>query len=147
MCLLYNKAVVVARCVYVIRMYYIYYIYMHSARMYNTYIEIRKYKWAWLITFKSISTIFTTNFLDEEIWTFSNFSCMFLNPRNLQEQVKKAFCYQKLFWPFTVWVNCSSDLKSFANSGPTVSNLETFSQSIEHFFSQEVRSILVTKYH
>ena len=25
-------------------MYYIYYIYMHSARMYNTYIEIRKYK-------------------------------------------------------------------------------------------------------
>ena len=48
---------------------------------------------------------------------FSNFSCMFLNSktfsnlysnfsnsldlRNLQEQVKKAFCYQKLFWPFT----------------------------------------------
>ena len=45
---------------------------------------------------------------------FSNFSCMFLNPnifsnmnhncsnlsdmRNLQEQVKKAFCYQELFW-------------------------------------------------
>ena len=44
---------------------------------------------------------------------FSNFSCMFLNPfffsnlnyncsnlldiRNLQEQVKNAFCYQKLF--------------------------------------------------
>ena len=33
--------------------------------------------------------------------------------RNLQEQVKKAFCYQKLFWPFTVWTNCSSDLKFF----------------------------------
>ena len=29
--------------------------------------------------------------------------------RNLQEQVKKAFCCQKLFWPFTVWINCSSD--------------------------------------
>ena len=45
-----------------------------------------------------------------------NFSCMFLNPnifsnlnlnfsnlsdmRNLQEQVKKAICYQTLFWPF-----------------------------------------------
>ena len=27
--------------------------------------------------------------------------------RNLQEQVKKAFCYQKFFWPFTVWINCS----------------------------------------
>ena len=62
----------------------------------------------------------------------SNFSCRFLNPpqnfqfelhcsifldvRNLKEQVKKAFCYQKLFWPFTVWINCPSDLKNFANS-------------------------------
>ena len=36
--------------------------------------------------------------------------------RNLQEQVKKAFCYQKLFWPFTAWINCSSDLKSFSRS-------------------------------
>ena len=32
--------------------------------------------------------------------------------RNLQEGVKKAFCYQKLFWPFTVRKNCSSDLKT-----------------------------------
>ena len=29
--------------------------------------------------------------------------------RNLQEQVKKAFCCQKLFWPFTVRTNCTSD--------------------------------------
>ena len=65
MCLLYNKAVVVARCVYVVCTTYMYYIYMHSARMYNTYIEKRKYKWAWLITFRSISIIFTTNFLDK----------------------------------------------------------------------------------
>ena len=72
-------------------------------------------------------------FQRSEIWkkntvrkcSFSNFSCMFLNPniffqilivlihyismRNLQEQVKKAFCYQKLFWSFKVWINCSSD--------------------------------------
>ena len=81
---------------------------------------------------------------------FSNFSCMFLNPiffsnlnyncsnlfdmRNLQEQVKKAFCYQKLFWPFTVWINCSSDLKNFANSRPSASNFKSFSQSLEQFF-------------
>ena len=32
-----------------------------------------------------------------------------LDLRNLQEQVKKAFCYQKLFRPFTVRINCSSD--------------------------------------
>jgi len=77
---------------------------------------------------------FPTTFSCHAQWGifFSNFSCMFLNPnsffsnlnsnwynfldmRNLQEQVKKAFCYQKLFWPFTVWINCSSDLKNFAN--------------------------------
>ena len=63
--------------------------------------------------------------IDINLHTLSIFSCMFLNPnffsncsnlyvrRNLQEQVKKAFCYQKLFWPFTVWINCSSDLKMF----------------------------------
>ena len=88
------------------------------------------------------------------VWTekvFSNFSCIFLNPnifsnlnynfsnlwdmRNLQEEVKKAFCYQKLFWPFTVWTNCSSYLKIFANSRPSASNFKSFSQSLEQFFS------------
>ena len=54
--------------------------------------------------------------------------------RNLQEQVKKAFCYQKLFWPFTVWINCSSDLKNFANSRPSASNSKSFSRSLEQFF-------------
>ena len=54
--------------------------------------------------------------------------------RNLQEQVKKAFCYQTLFWPFTVWINCSSDLKNFANSRPSASNFKSFSWSLEQFF-------------
>ena len=31
--------------------------------------------------------------------------------RNLQEQVKKTFCCQKLFCPFTIRTNC--DLKVF----------------------------------
>ena len=82
--------------------------------------------------------------------SFSNFSCMFLNPnifpllnsncsniivrRNLQEQVNKAFCYQKLFWPLTVWINCSSDLKNFLNSQPSASNFKSFSRSLEQFF-------------
>ena len=47
-----------------------------------------------------------------------------LDMRSLQEQVKKAFCYQKLFWPFTVWINCSSDLKHF----------KSLSRSLEQFF-------------
>ena len=45
---------------------------------------------------------------------FSNLTCNFpysLDIRNLQEQVKKEFCCQILFWSFTVWINCSSDLK------------------------------------
>ena len=53
--------------------------------------------------------------------------------RNLQEQVKKAFCYQKLFWPFTVWINYFSDLKIFANFQPSASNFKKFSRSLEHF--------------
>ena len=64
-----------------------------------------------------------------------NYNCSnLLDMRNLQEQVKKAFCYQKLFWPFTVWINCSSDLKNFANSRPSASNFKSFSQSLEQFF-------------
>ena len=47
--------------------------------------------------------------------------------RNLQEQVKKAFSYQKS-------LNCSSDLKNFANSRPSASNFKSFSRSIEQFF-------------
>ena len=54
--------------------------------------------------------------------------------RNLQEQVKKAFCYQKLFWPFTIWINCSSDFKTFANSQTSASNFKSFSRSLEQFF-------------
>ena len=58
----------------------------------------------------------------------------FLDMRHLQEQVKKAFCYQQLFWPFTVWINCSSDLKKISNSRPSASNFKTFSRSLEQFF-------------
>ena len=93
--------------------------------------------------------------------TYSNFSCMLLNPniffqfsnssnllylRNLQEQVKQAFCYQKLFWPFTVGTNCSSDLKIFANACPSASNFKkkilitrTFSRTVgQHNFGNKI---------
>ena len=64
-----------------------------------------------------------------------DFNCSNLSSlRNLQEQVKKAFCYQELFWPFTVWINCSSDLKIFENSRPSASNFKSFSRSLEQFF-------------
>ena len=58
-----------------------------------------------------------------------------LDLRNFQEQFKKAFCfYQKLFRPFSVWINCSSALKNFANSQPSASNFKRFSWSLEQFF-------------
>ena len=64
-----------------------------------------------------------------------NSNCSKLDMRNLQEQVKKAVCYQKLFWPFTVWINCFSHLKNFENSQPSASNFKSFfSWSLEHFF-------------
>ena len=63
---------------------------------------------------------------------FSNLNCSdFLDMRNLQEQIKKAFCYHKLFWPFTVRVNLSSDLKNFR---PSASTFKRFSRSLEQFF-------------
>ena len=91
---------------------------------------------------KMVSTFTNFHFLtfpaDFQIlisFCFLNYSCFnFLDLRNLQEQVKTAFCYQKLFWPFTVWINCSSDLKNFANSWLSASNFESFSQSLEQFF-------------
>ena len=74
-------------------------------------------------------------FLNPNIFANLNSNCPnLLDLRNLQEQVKKAFCYQKLFWPFAVWINCSSDLKKLSNSQRTI-------------FSQWVGIILVTKYH
>ena len=33
--------------------------------------------------------------------------------RETSRKKLKAFCYQKLFWPFTIWINCSSDQKFF----------------------------------
>ena len=91
-----------------------------------------------------------SRFVIHVIMSFSNFSCRFLNPkkisnlnyncsifwdlRNLPEQVEKTFCFQKLFWPLTVWINCSSDLKNFENSRPSASNFKSFSRSLEQFF-------------
>ena len=78
---------------------------------------------------------FPACFLIPIIFSNLNYNCStFFDLKNLQEQVKKAFCYQKLFWPFTVWINCSSDLKKFANSRPSASNFKSFSRSLEQFF-------------
>ena len=67
--------------------------------------------------------------------------------RNLQEQVKKAFCYHKLFWTFIAWINCSRILKHFANSQPSVSNFKSFSRSLEHFFLTVGHNNLGNKIH
>ena len=56
----------------------------------------------------------------------------FLDLRNLQEQFQKALCYQKLFWPFTVWRNCSSDLKIFINSKLTSPSFKFLFIKITH---------------
>ena len=50
--------------------------------------------------------------------------------RNLQEQVKKAFCYQKIL---------------NKRSLPRISKV--FLDHLNNFFSQQFRTILVTKYH
>ena len=77
-------------------------------------------------------------------YSFSNLSCIFLSlmllnlniffqfETNLQEQLKKPFCYQNWFWPFNVWKNYSSDLKHF-------------SRSLEQFFLTAVQNNFVNK--
>ena len=82
---------------------------------------------------------------------FLNFLCIIQNPnnfflfeycsnlldlRNLQEQVEKAFCFQKMFWPLSLfeYLTCSNDLKNIANSWPPASNFKSFSKSLEQFF-------------
>ena len=58
-------------------------------------------------------------FLNPNNFSNLNSNCYLLDLRNIQERVKKAFCYQKLFWPFTVWIN----------SLPSASNFKSFSRS------------------
>ena len=36
--------------------------------------------------------------------------------------------------PFTVWIDCSSDLKMFENFRPSASNFKSFSRSLQQFF-------------
>ena len=73
------------------------------------------------------------------IFSNLNYNCsIFWDLRNLQEQVRKAFCYQTLFWPFNVWLNCTSDLKDFENSRPSVSNFKSFSRSLEQYHSHSI---------
>ena len=48
------------------------------------------------------------------------------------------FCFQKVLWSFTVWINCSSDLNYFANSWPSTPNFKGCSQSLEQFQKQNI---------
>ena len=71
-------------------------------------------------------------------------SSIVLDVRNVQAQVKKKL-FQKLFWPFTVKINCSSDPKNIANSCPSASNFKSFSWLLEHVFLTD-RTLSETKY-
>ena len=53
---------------------------------------------------------------------------------NSRNKFKKHSVYQKLFWPFTAWINCSSDLKIFENSRPLALNFKSFPRLLEQFF-------------
>ena len=63
-----------------------------------------------------------------------------IDMRNLQEQIKKVFCYQKLFWRFTVWMNWSGVREKCLE-------FEAEGREFAKKFSQWVRTILITKYH
>ena len=110
---------------------------------------------------KSSTEIFQSPMLFLNKSVFSNFSCFFLNPRkcsnlnyncsNLldmrdhQEQVKKAFCYQKIFRPFTVWINCSNDLKNWKFSANSLELQKFFSITRTIFSQSRSKKIWKTK--
>ena len=56
-----------------------------------------------------------------------------LDLRNIQEQVKKRILLPKIVLTFTVWINCSSDLKNFENSRPSARNFKSFSWSLDKY--------------
>ena len=72
-------------------------------------IEKIKYELLEIILFLTFPACFYTPIFFSNLNSNPNL----LGMRNLQEQFKKAFCYQNLFW------NCSHDLKNFANSRPS----------------------------
>ena len=82
-----------------------------------------------------LNSFSTSCFLIPIVFSNLNSDCSnLLDMRNLQEQIKKAFCYQKKYWP-TVRINRSSDIKFFENSTrPTASNFKSLSRSLEQFF-------------
>ena len=67
-----------------------------------------------------------------------NYQC-FSMPKHLR--IQKSIQFQKLFWPFTVWINCCWD-----KFQPSVSNLQTFFPITRAFFSYS-RSVFETKKH
>ena len=89
----------------------------------------------WYMKKKCSFLTFSAFFQLPNILSNLNSNCFDISDmRNLQEQGKKAFCYQKLFWTFTVWTNCSSDLNFFENAWPSASNFKSFSRLLEQFF-------------
>ena len=79
--------------------------------MKNQFVHIQYFLHAFVLFFSEIAKIFHVG----------------LRPSQLQLLII-------LFWPFTVWINCSCDLKMFANYWPSASNFKKRSRSLKHFF-------------
>ena len=88
-------------------------------------------QWSFLFIVQKLLGILSSksvNIWFKWILTFSNFYCMFLNPNNFfqfefqlfqfirYEKPAKKHSVTKNCWPFTVWINCSSDLKNCSRS-------------------------------
>ena len=54
--------------------------------------------------------------------------------RYLQEKVIQAFCYQTLFWSFTVWINYSNFWENFWKFSAFSLEFQKFSPKVEQFF-------------
>ena len=118
----------------IIRIFWVYGVSAHNILIFCYQIPLTC--WIFYCMYSFYFLTFPACFSIQIIFSNFDFNCSNLSSlRNLQEQVKKAFCYQELFWPFTVWINCFSDLKNFANSRPSASNFKSFFSIIRTIFS------------
>ena len=106
-----------------------------------------KYERNWIIC---TMTLFLWPFEVVEVifskWHFDCSNTLDLIKTSFLKVVPIFHCLNILFWPFTVHINCLSDLKHFANSRPSALNFQKFfSVDYKNIFSHRPRNTFQNK--
>ena len=92
-------------------------------------------KWRENISKKAFFFYFFLHFSKSQYFFHLNYNCSnSLDKKNLQEHVEEKFCYQKLFGPFNVQTNCTSDCEYLLKLEAKSREFARILRSLEHFF-------------